>query len=172
MSSFVAAEAGGFYFNFTRTSMFLQLYATVYITRIYSGEMKFITLKGGKKIFLLIPLQKPKKNIDICSCKFASSGLLLPAQWHFGRISLSHRGVEIMATELRYFYLWFPLLRKDIIKKGRRKTTSADKFRRCFFFKFPPTEGFAFTCSVLPVYGGPELQNTRNQRNILNIWHK
>lgn len=80
MSSFVAAEAGGFYFNFTRTSMFLQLYATVYITRIYSGEMKFIALKGGKKIFLLIPLQKPKKNIDICSCKFASSGLLLPAQ--------------------------------------------------------------------------------------------
>lgn len=85
----------------------------------------------GKKIFLLIPLQKPKKIIDICSCKFASSGLLLPAQWHFGGISLSHRGVEIMATELRYFYLWFPLLRKDIIKKGRRKTTSADKFWHC-----------------------------------------
>lgn len=68
---------------------------------------------GDQKVAVfpfLIPLLQPK-IIDICSCKFASSGLLLPARWHFGRIFPSHRGVEIMATELRQFYIWFPLLR-------------------------------------------------------------
>lgn len=62
MSSFVAAEAGGFYFNFTRTSMFLQLYATVYITRIYSGEMKIIALKGGKKTLPFNSVAEAKKK--------------------------------------------------------------------------------------------------------------
>lgn len=42
--------------------MFLQLYATVYITRIYSGEMKIIALKGGKKTLPFNSVAEAKKK--------------------------------------------------------------------------------------------------------------
>lgn len=73
---------------------------------IYLTDQKVAALSP----FFLLPLQPPQNIIDICTCKFASGGLLLPARWHFGRISPSHWGVEIMVTELTSFFTFGSLL--------------------------------------------------------------